>query len=194
MTYVFIHGAFSSSLTFAFLLEKLKLENVLHLSYNRNADLDIALDEMRQTLTNREGPLIFVGHSLGGIFALRLAECFGERVKGCISIATPFGGSEIAVWARVAWPSVNMFKFITPRCKFMRGAASTKISVPWIQVVTTRGDVDWLPSPNDGVVSRSSMTCRSDVEYVYMEHSHSEVLMTEELVKFMESTFAKYCS
>jgi hypothetical protein len=54
------------------------------------------------------------------------------------------------------------------------------------------GDVPWMEAPNDGVVTRKSMTCREDVEYVEISDNHYEIVQSGRVVKLLKELVLKY--
>lgn len=56
-----------------------------------------------------------------------------------------------------------------------------------MQIVTTVGDVPWLVGENDGVVTRSSMTCRDDVEYATVDRNHYEIVQSQRVVDYIKT-------
>jgi hypothetical protein len=136
-----------------------------------------------------KGPLFLVGHSLGGIYAMHLIKhC---EVVGGVSISTPFGGSKTAEFARLFMPTNQLFKDIGTKSQPILEAQQTKISVPWVQIVTTAGDNAIHITKNDGVVTHKSMTHRTDVEQETFHYTHYEIMASPEVVKVIENTLKK---
>ena len=129
--------------------------------------------------------LFFIGHSLGGIYALSLAEMFANRVRGGITISTPYGGSEQADFAKYFLPFNKLMKDIGTMSAPMQD--SRKIASPpnWTQIVTTVGQSPWIKEPNDGVVTLQSMLYRDDFDIIEVPFNHYEVVLSSQVVNII---------
>lgn len=191
MHIVYIHGATASSKSFAFIQSKLKSKHVLNLEYDKDTPANYNLDRMIDKLANVKDELYFICHSLGGIYAIYLQKEFEKYTQGVCSLATPFNGSEVATWSNLLLPHYQLFKDITPNSEFIANSKRIHISIPWTQFVTTLGDVPWLIGENDGIVTRASMTCRDDVDYIPLERNHYEVLQSDRVMSFLTQTHTR---
>lgn len=138
--------------------------------------------------------LFVIAHSLGGIYALNIANNLPTSIAAALTLATPYGGSSIASFASLMLPYSKLLRDITPTSDVIRSSAEIKISKPWCQVVTTRGNAPWLQTPNDGIITRDSMTARSDIELVEMDTNHYEVVLdprTVDLIKKLSTPLSK---
>jgi pimeloyl-ACP methyl ester carboxylesterase len=131
--------------------------------------------------------LFFIGHSLGGIYALSLAEIFAQRVLGGITISTPYGGSEVASFLKYFVPFNRLLKEIGPTSPPIVHAAEIILSVPWCNIVTTRGNSPWISMPNDGVVTVESQRKHLGFDYIDVAANHYEVLMDPETVFIVQA-------
>jgi pimeloyl-ACP methyl ester carboxylesterase len=177
MRTVYIHGATASERSFAFIQASTGAANPVFLNYEKEGYAKDNLARMAEILNGITGPFFIVAHSLGGIYATYLQQEF-DNIQGVVSLATPFNGSEIATWGAMFNPGYQLFKDISPLSDFIKTSRKTEITVPWIQVVTTVGDVPWITGSNDGIVTRSSMTCRTDVEYIEVDRNHYEIVLS----------------
>lgn len=182
MNTIYIHGATATNRSFAYIQKSLRAPNPTYLNYGRNKCAEDNLMDMIAVLDKTPGELFFITHSLGGIYAVRLQERFRDRTRGVVSLATPFNGSEIATWGRFMNPGYQLFKDIAPSSDFIKVSKRTPITVPWTQYVTTTGDVPWLMGANDGIVTRTSMICRSDVHLVDIDRNHYEIVLSKRVV------------
>lgn len=189
MKTVFIHGATASERSFAYIQKEIKAKNPIFLNYDKETTAEQNLEEMETILEEITDPFVIIAHSLGGIYATYLQDNF--KVKGVVSLATPFNGSEIATWGGMLNPGYQLFRDITPHSNFIKGSRNTKITVPWLQFVTTTGDVPWLSGRNDGIVTRHSMTCRGDVEYITIDRNHYEIVLSKRVVDTIKNRLYK---
>ena len=191
MKVVYIHGATASERSFAYIQKSISADDPIYLNYDKDIRARENLQKMCDVLDYEDGPFYFICHSLGGIYAVHLQKEFGTATKGCISLATPFGGSEIATWGGMLNPGYQLFKDITTSSSFIKDAKDTEITCPWTQVVTTEGDVPWLVGRNDGIVTRWSMTCRDDVEYITVDRNHYEIILSQRVVDIIKQRLYK---
>jgi pimeloyl-ACP methyl ester carboxylesterase len=186
MLTVFIHGATATAQSFNYIRELLRCQD-LALEYDSENGFHNNLDEMSEILAKKKKDnLFFVGHSLGGIYALSLAERFEQRTLGGLTISTPYGGSEIAPFLKHFVPFNRLLKEIGPDSEPIRHCAEITLSVPWCNIVTTRGNSPWIGLPNDGVVSLESQRSLSGIDLIELSSNHYEVLMDNECVQIIQ--------
>ena len=188
MQVVYIHGATASERSFAFIQKSIKAKDPIFLNYEKDGPASGNLSEMISTLNGDD--YFIVAHSLGGIYAVYLQQEI-KNVKGVVSLASPFNGSEIATWGAMLNPSYQLFRDITPHSHFIKDSRKIPIKVPWLQVVTTTGDVPWIIGANDGIVTRSSMTCREDVDYEEVDRNHYEIVLSKRVVDIIKKRVYK---
>jgi pimeloyl-ACP methyl ester carboxylesterase len=185
MKIVYIHGATASERSFAFIQKSIRAKDPIYLNYEKESSASNNLKDMIEVLANQDGPFFIIAHSLGGVYATYLQAEFGA-IQGVISLATPFNGSEIATWGSMLNPGYQLFKDITTHSDFIRNSRKTEIKCPWLQIVTTVGDVPWITGSNDGIVTHSSMTCRDDVEYQEIDRNHYEIVLSKRVVDIIK--------
>jgi|SRR6056300_1118397 len=190
MRVVYIHGATASERSFAFIQKSIRAKDPIFLNYEKDTTAKDNLSSMKIELSKHDEPFYIIAHSMGGLYATYLQKHF-ENVKGVVSLATPFNGSEIATWGAMLNPSYQLFQDITTRSSFITQSRDIEITVPWLQVVTTIGDVPWISGKNDGIVTYSSMTCRDDVEYVEIDRNHYEVVLSKRVVDIIKKRLYK---
>ena len=185
MLTVYIHGATASATSFNYIRDIIRGED-LTLEYDSENGFQNNLEEMSKILSRKKTyNLFFVGHSLGGIYALSLAERFMKRTRGGVTISTPYGGSEIAPFLKHFVPFNRLLKEIGPNSEPILHCQEIELSIPWCNIVTTRGNSPWITGPNDGVVTLASQRCHDGFEYINIATNHYEVLMDPETVNII---------
>ena len=188
MRIVYIHGATASERSFAFIQKSLDCKDPIYLNYSKHTVAVDNLAIMMKTLNDIDDDFFVIAHSLGGVYATYLQSEF-DTIKNVVSLATPFNGSEIASWGTVFNPHYQLFKDISPNSEFIRYSRKIDIECPWMQVVTTVGDVPWISGENDGIVTRKSMTCRDDIEYAEVDRNHYEIVLSDRVVEIIKNKF-----
>lgn len=191
MKIVYIHGATASERSFAYIQKSFRAKDPIYLNYEKDTTARDNLSAMKIELLKHDEPLFIIAHSMGGLYATYLQEEF-SNIKGVVSLATPFNGSEIAMWGAMLNPSYQLFQDITTHSSFITNSRKIKIKVPWLQVVTTIGDVPWISGKNDGIVTYSSMTCRDDIDYIEIDRNHYEVVLSKRVINLIKEKLKKY--
>lgn len=184
---VYIHGASATAESFTHIRQFVRdhtEEADTALEYNSEDGFDYNLKNMMGQLDD-EDRLFFVSHSLGGIYALHLANYYGDRTVGGVSLSTPYGGSKQADYARYFLPFNRLMKDIGPMSRPMAEAKRLPAPPNWTQVVTTRGTSPWIHEPNDGVVTIESMRYRTDFETIELPLNHYEVVISNSAVNIV---------
>jgi pimeloyl-ACP methyl ester carboxylesterase len=181
MHLVYIHGASATGDSFNYIRSHITGFAETIVEYNSSNGFDRNLADMKQQLqgVNR---MLFVCHSLGGIYALHLAEEFRHQVVGAVTLSTPYGGAESADYAKYFLPFSRLLRDIGPSSAPITLSNAIKIQHPWLNIVTTRGDSPWIMQPNDGVVTVASMRYRSDMQFEEHYINHYEVVMSPVIV------------
>ena len=182
MNLVYIHGANATSESFNYI--KSKLGNGLDLNYDSRNGFENNLKDMKSTLQNYKN-LVFVAHSLGGIYSLHLANSMPKSIKGAITLSTPYGGAEVADYAQYFLPFSRLMRDIGPSSWAMREAAKIKVQHPWCNVVTVQGRSPFIVVANDGVVSIQSQRHHEDMELVDVDYNHYEVVLAEPVIEII---------
>jgi pimeloyl-ACP methyl ester carboxylesterase len=99
MNLVYIHGASATGDSFNYIRQHLNHPSEIVIEYNSQNGFDCNLDDMKNIIVNINH-VVFVCHSLGGIYALHLAAAFPDRVLGAVTMSTPDGGAESADYAK----------------------------------------------------------------------------------------------
>lgn len=185
-TIVMIHGANATSRSFAYIKSQLPDWKFVMVNYNSADGFYYNLERIVQH-TKTLGPLFIIAHSLGGVYALHMLQHL--NVKQVFSVSSPFGGSAIADWAKYMMPNYQLFKDIGVRSLPIVQGRDIEINIPWTQIVTTKGAVPWHKSDNDGVVTIKSMNCRNDMEHIYVDENHYEVLASDFVVALIKERY-----
>jgi len=188
MILVYIHGANSSSASWNYIRQQLAhIDNVqeIMLDYDSDNGFDSNLKNMITHLSHSKEKLYFIAHSLGGVYALHLAQEFKSRTKGGFTISTPYGGCESANLLHIMFPREQLLNDIAPNSWPMRRISQFTIPKNWTTVVTTSGDNPlFLGQSNDGVVTvKSQQALNQAKDQVNMAFNHYEILQSEELSK-----------
>lgn len=181
---VYIHGASATAESFTHIREYVRdaiEEPDTALEYHSESGFDQNLAQMKGTL-DQEDRLFFVSHSLGGIYALHLADHYRDRTVGGVSLSTPYGGSRQADFARYFLPFNRLMKDIGPMSRPMAEAQRMAAPPNWTQVITTAGQSPWIHEPNDGIVTIESQRYRTDFESVELPLNHYEVVISNSVV------------
>lgn len=181
MKLVYIHGANATGASFNYIRTHLATSNDILLSYDSTAGFTANLQDMMDTLQNEEAFSI-VAHSLGGIYAVHLANTFSNQTQKVVTISTPYGGSEMANFVQYLLPFNKLMQDITPSSQPIRHANKMEIACPWVNIVTTRGNSPFLNTFNDGVVTLSSMRHREDIKLIDVYANHYEILIMPDTV------------
>jgi pimeloyl-ACP methyl ester carboxylesterase len=186
MLTIFIHGATASGASFNYLRSDLDGEHLV-LEYDSEDGFFYNLDQLsKQIEAARSRELFFIGHSLGGIYSLSLADRFPKQTRGGITISTPYGGSEIAPFLKYFVPFNRLLKEIGPNSKPIQHVKNITPLVPWHNIVTVKGNSPWIAAANDGVVTVDSQRHHECIEYIEMSSNHYEVLMSPEVVNLVK--------
>ena len=183
---IWCHGANQTSLSFEYLRDKLQFPNEILVNYSSMNRFYDNLEMIADTCKGK-GPHFVVGHSMGGLYALHLTKYV--RVVGGISISTPFRGSSTADWAKYIVPSYPLFKDIGRKSDPIKEANEIKLDIPWTQIVTTAGSVPYHNGPNDGVCTIASMSHRTDMTHVEVNHTHYETMVSDHVAEIIKTEY-----
>ena len=189
MTLVYIHGDSATSESFNYI--RSKLGSGIDINYDSRNGFENNLEDMKAQLKDSKN-IAFVAHSLGGIYSLHLANAMPEKVLGAVTLSTPYGGAEVAEFAKFFLPFSRLMRDIGPSSWAMKQAKQIKIQHPWTNVVTLRGQSPFIPEANDGVVSIASQRHHSDMELVDVEYNHYEVVLSDQVIDIIKERVKKF--
>ncbi len=185
MRLVYIHGASATGSSFNFIRHNLDYKQELVLEYDSKDGFMNNLEHMKRTLAN-EQRVFFICHSLGGIYALHLADAMSDRVAGAITLSTPYNGAESAELIKRLLPFNQLFGDISPTSLPIKTANRIAIKHPWTNVVSTAGHNPLIVYPNDGVVTLNSMRHRSDMNLIDVAVNHYEIVLSQQTVELIK--------
>jgi len=194
MILVYIHGANSSSASWNYVRQQLAHDvemahrdiQEITLDYNSDHGFDNNLKDMIETINQSETKqkLYFIAHSLGGVYALHLAQEFKSQTVGGFTISTPYGGCESAKLLHIVFPREQLLADISPHSWPIKRIQQFTIPKKWTTVVTTKGDNPlFLGQANDGIVTVRSQQSLDTIDQINMGFNHYEILQSTDLIK-----------
>lgn len=185
MLLVYIHGASATSESFNYIRKHIRGKELL-INYDSRNGFERNLENMKEIL-GAQKDMFFICHSLGGIYALHLAQEFSNQVLGAVTLSTPYGGAESADVAKYFLPYSRLLKDIGPNSWAMKKARTFDLNIPWTNIVTTTGSAPWISAPNDGVVTIASQSHRGDImELTELECNHYEVVLNDTVISIIK--------
>jgi len=189
MILVYIHGASATSESFNFL--RSKLGKGIDINYDSRNGFENNLADIIDQLKDVKD-IAFIAHSLGGIYALHVANAIPEQVVGAVTLSTPYGGAEVADYAKYFLPFSRLMRDIGPNSWAFEQADKIKIQHPWTNIVTVKGQSPFMLAHNDGVVTVASQKHHIDMELVEVDYNHYEVVLAEPVVKIIKERIKKF--
>ena len=190
MTLVYIHGASATSESFNYIRSKLGGKDMT-VNYDSRNGFENNLAAIKEQIGNIKD-VFFVAHSLGGIYSLHLANAMPKQVLGAVTLSTPYGGAEVAEFAKFFLPFSRLMRDIGPSSWAMKQANKIKIQHPWTNVVTVKGQSPFMAEANDGVVTIASMKHHDDMELVEVNYNHYEVVLSDQIVDIIKERTNKF--
>ena len=184
MTLVYIHGASATSESFNYI--RSKLGSGIDINYDSRNGFENNLAEIIEQLKDVQN-IAFVAHSLGGVYALHVANAMPDQVVGAVTLSTPYGGAEVADYAKYFLPFSRLMRDIGPNSWAFRQADQIKIQHPWTNIVTVKGQSAFMLAHNDGVVTVDSQKHHEDMELIEVDYNHYEVVLAEPVVKIIKN-------
>ena len=183
MKIVYIHGATATATSFNYIREHIS-KSGMPLNYSSSNGFANNLTEMAAAIQRLRGPVFFVAHSLGGVYALHLAQQISNQVAGAVTLSTPYGGSREADMVRMFLPNSQLMRDISPGSDPMLAMANMTVPTNWTNVVTTQGSNPFIAAANDGVVTVDSMKALGNrMRLVELDLNHYEVVLSPRVIK-----------
>lgn len=189
MTLVYIHGASATSESFNYI--RSKLGSGIDINYDSRNGFENNLAEIIEQLKDVQN-IAFVAHSLGGVYALHVANAMPDQVVGAVTLSTPYGGAEVADYAKYFLPFSRLMRDIGPNSWAFRQADQIKIQHPWTNIVTVKGQSAFMLAHNDGVVTVDSQKHHEDMELIEVDYNHYEVVLAEPVVKIIKERVKQF--
>jgi len=189
MKLVYIHGANATSESFNYIRSKINESDVICNYDSRNGFENNLKDLIKQLEAIDD--IFFVAHSLGGIYALHIANAIPNQVLGAVTLSTPSGGAEVADYVQYFLPFSRLMRDIGPSSWVMRQADRIKIQHPWTNIVTVKGQSAFMAESNDGVVTIASQKRHPDMELVEVDYNHYEVVLSDSIVDIIKERIKK---
>ena len=190
MNIVYIHGASATSDSFNYIRQQLDCNDTV-VNYDSRNGFENNLHAIKEQLGDTRD-VFFVAHSLGGIYALHLANAIPRQVLGAVTLSTPYGGAKVADVVKYFMPFSRLMRDIGPSSWAMKQANQIKIQHPWTNVVTIKGQSPFMHEPNDGVVSIASQMHHVDMELITLETNHYEVVLSDQVVDIIKDRTEKF--
>jgi pimeloyl-ACP methyl ester carboxylesterase len=190
MTLVYIHGASATSESFNYIRSKIGGKDMI-VNYDSRNGFENNLSAIKEQI-GKTKDVFFVAHSLGGIYSLHLANAIPDQVLGAVTLSTPYGGAEVAEFAKFFLPFSRLMRDIGPSSWAMKEARNIKIQHPWTNVVTVKGQSPFMHEANDGVVTIDSMKHHDDMELVEVDYNHYEVVLSDQIIDIIKERIKKF--
>lgn len=186
---VYIHGAFSSSLSFIRIRERLPKHNAILIEYTVDKPIQEVIDSAVADINSLGCDVDVVSHSLGGVIAISSAHRT-NKIKSVVTLGTPFGGSVAA--DTLKWFSTHeLYQSCHTNSPVLKSLHKTPLPCPVRGIVTTMGNNPVMYEPNDGVVSVRSQMALRGVEIVKVPLNHFEVLIADVTVRLIREFIFK---
>jgi pimeloyl-ACP methyl ester carboxylesterase len=189
MNLVYIHGANATSESFNYIRDKLGAG--IDINYDSRNGFENNLKDILVELKDVKD-IAFIAHSLGGIYALHIANSMSDQILGAVTISTPYGGAEVADYAKYFLPFSRLMRDIGPSSWVMKQADNIKIQHPWTNIVTVKGQSPFMHEPNDGVVTIVSQKHHADMELIEVDYNHYEVVLSDQVIKLIKERVKKF--
>ena len=107
-------------------------------------------------------------------------------------MSTPYGGAEVADYAKYFLPFSRLLKDIGPSSWPMKQIRQIKIKHPWVNIVSTAGKSPWMNVPNDGIVTIASMKKhQQDMDIIEVDVNHYEVVISHQVLDIIKQRLEK---
>jgi predicted alpha/beta hydrolase family esterase len=192
-----IHGANASPASFNYIKDKLEEDPNFNdfmfteVSYNCQEHIPSIVKALAASAP-KDKQLYIIGHSLGGVIAAAISQRIkhfemNASLRGVITLASPFGGSESADYLKWLYPNYHLFKSISTQNRMIVDLQSAGAVVPTLSLITSSGNNPLISKANDGVVTVSSQRSLPGSRYVEVPFNHFEVMVVPETVDHIKS-------
>lgn len=196
---VFIHGSGQSAHSFNYIDVFLPNHNALYLEYQTQEDPHTIVKRFAfEIQTKFQGePYSVVAHSYGCLLAVLLANT-KQPIQNLIALSSPWGGSQSAKWLSMVFRQSKLFLNVKPGSFLIQEIAESKLDFP-IKNIISKGpiagggnELAGMGQANDGLLTvatqRKVPTGFSNLENVEVHLSHSEVLLSYDIINIIKET------
>lgn len=181
---IYIHGAFSTGLSFARIKENLPEHEALLPEYTVDMPLQDVVNSVDSIIKESKVPVHIVSHSLGGLIGVAVAQR-NNLVQSVVTMSSPFGGSPAA--DTLKWfSSHQMFKSLDRSGTVLRNIHNNLLPCPVRCIITTSGNNPMILEHNDGVVSVKSQMALKSAERLVLDVNHFEVLLSDASIQLIK--------
>lgn len=189
MKIVYIHGANATSESFSYIRERIGGDDLV-INYKSDNGFDQNLNTMIQILQSIDS-IFFIAHSLGGVYALHLSNIFLNRVKGAVTLSTPYGGSREADTIKYFLPFNKLMNDVGVHSPPITKVKELLVPEHWLAVITVSGKTPLIHEENDGVVTLRSMLAKKSINHIEVSLNHYEVLLSDLTVNIIKEQLQK---
>lgn len=188
MKIILIHGAGASNISWNWVGSQIGPHVRVH--WDLVTDPEENLKIFEKELTEQS---IIIGHSMGGLYAWQLANAHPELVVHGVSISTPWGGSMQASFWKMFNVRSPWLRMLSRTDQWTASPRYVETTIPWTNVVTTRGFDLFGLGTNDGVVTVASQReLLGPSKEIVMSYGHNEILQSTELVEIINNLIASF--
>jgi pimeloyl-ACP methyl ester carboxylesterase len=186
---IFVHGAGATPKSFAYIRLHFDGHDLYDFAYDSNKPCREAIDALAALIGRIDGPVVLVGHSLGGVVSVN-AACEAEGVSGVVTLASPLGGAKAAQYLRWVFNSA-LLDDLSPYSANIRTTLARTPPCPIRSFVTVGGALPFLNEANDGVVTVESQRAMTGPEYITVHTNHFEVLLSDDVIALIREFIDK---
>ena len=180
---VAIHGAFSTPNIFNFLKKELPQFEWNFVDYSKiTSDINKLITTILADYKNSKKQYHVVGHSMGGLVALGLAN--QPWIKSISTVATPLDGLEINILQSYLSRS-SFLGEISTYSDLLKSIHEKKYHIPVQHIISAQGFNPYIWEPTDGVVTLRSQRGWQAGSSHDVSANHSEVMMMSETVNLL---------
>ena len=147
---------------------------------SKDSLMDILINLDKQIPKNI--PIHFVGHSLGGILSLLLAQLRPEQTRSVVAISSPLAGAKAAKYMKWLLPQIKLLSDITPESILIQ-QLKEEIPQKVMLLISISGGII-LPGfePNDSIVTIASQKAYKTNHKYTIDANHFEVLQHKDTI------------
>jgi len=186
-TIVLVHGAFSSPNAFNYIRVSVHdIARFVDFEYDWELPTTINAMKLAAVVNDISGPVIVLGHSLGGNVAILATQhVITPNLVRVITIGSPLGGSKMASVLKIMYPSVQVFRHICTSSPHIVALRQFTPNVPVFSLVTKKDLGPMQYEASDGVVTLKSQMALPYPSYIQLNYGHTEVLLTNETIEIL---------